>query len=167
MLFTSLNAYASGITWPRGHVALHFNCLNLRNEIVPLMMLLVSCGTDASANDIIWLKCHVASHFDYLDLINTVVQFTMPMASGDAITAASGITLLKSPVLPHFVHPDLIMQWWHLQCHWYHVIAKLVPMTSKTEEKSCCTSFWLSWQSSCSSAIDDAICIIWCWCWCP
>ena len=36
----------------KSHVAPHLNCLSLWNAMVPLMMLLASCDTDASENGI-------------------------------------------------------------------------------------------------------------------
>ena len=36
----------------KGHVTPDFNSLNVRNAVVSFMMLLISCGTDASANGI-------------------------------------------------------------------------------------------------------------------
>ena len=44
------------------HVAPHFNYLNLRNAVGPLMMLLASCNIDASANGIGWPVTHIPSH---------------------------------------------------------------------------------------------------------
>ena len=40
----------------RGHVAPHFNCLDLRNSILLVKMPLASCDTDADTNSITWPK---------------------------------------------------------------------------------------------------------------
>ena len=42
----------NGITQPKGHVVHYFSCLNQRNAVMPLMMLLASCDTNASASGI-------------------------------------------------------------------------------------------------------------------
>ena len=92
------------------HVALHFDCLYLRNTIMPFMMLLTSCYTDsdpkwhhvtpipvascnanASGNCITWPKSLVTSNFDCLDPRNVMLPQTMLTASCDAITSVSGI----------------------------------------------------------------------------
>ena len=54
----------------KSHVTPHFSCLNLRNAMVLLMMLLASCDTDACVNGIKLPKHHVAPNFDCLDLRN-------------------------------------------------------------------------------------------------
>ena len=45
----------------RAFVAPHFNCFELRNAMVSLMMLLASCDSDVRASCITWPKSHVAS----------------------------------------------------------------------------------------------------------
>ena len=87
----SCDADATGITWPKNHVASHFICLNIRNAVVPLMMLLASCDIDVSASDIKWLKCHVAPHFKCLDLRNGMLPLTTLSA------------------------------WCHFWCQWFHM----------------------------------------------
>ena len=37
---------------PKGHAALHFNCLDIGNVMVSLVMLLASCEADAGANGV-------------------------------------------------------------------------------------------------------------------
>ena len=49
------DADANGITWPKSHVAPHFSCLNVGNVMVPLIMLLAQCDTDANVNGVKWL----------------------------------------------------------------------------------------------------------------
>ena len=42
--------------WPKGHVAPHFDHLDLRIAVVPLMTLAALCYTDANSNGMIWPK---------------------------------------------------------------------------------------------------------------
>ena len=51
----------------KGHDAPCFDCFDLRNAMVPLM-LLASWDANASASGITWPKSHVSPHFDHLDL---------------------------------------------------------------------------------------------------
>ena len=44
---------ANGVTWPKSHVALHFDHLDLRSAMVPQTMLFASHDGDASASGII------------------------------------------------------------------------------------------------------------------
>ena len=56
---------------------LHFistaSCLNIRNAIVQLMMLLAAYDPDASANGIKLPQSNVAPHFSCFDLRNAMV----------------------------------------------------------------------------------------------
>ena len=67
----------------KSHVAPLFNCRDLMNAMIPLMIPLASC--DVSANDSTY-------HFDCLDLRNAMVPFTMPFATCDANASTSGVT---------------------------------------------------------------------------
>ena len=44
------NASASDIRWPKGHVAPHFEYLDLKNMILTLMKLSASCDANTGAN---------------------------------------------------------------------------------------------------------------------
>ena len=80
--------------------------------MVPLMMLLASCDTDASANGIKGLKGHVALHFDHLDVRNTMVPLgyqhvmLMPMTS---VTKKSCCTHLDHLYLRNAVVPLMLL----------------------------------------------------------
>ena len=56
-------AGASGITWPKRHVASHFYHFDISNGMVPLMTLLASCDTDNSISGITGPKHYVAQIF--------------------------------------------------------------------------------------------------------
>ena len=87
------NNSASGITWPKSHVAPHFDCLGVRNVVVPFTLLMTSCDANTSANGMAQLESHVAPHLNHLDVTNAVVagqcdQYHMllvsiPMAAQD------------------------------------------------------------------------------------
>ena len=53
------DASINGVTWPKGHVAPHFSCLDVRNAMLPLMMQSASCDT----NDIILPKVSCGTSF--------------------------------------------------------------------------------------------------------
>ena len=52
----------------KGHVTPHFDCLDLRNAMVPLTIPLASHDLNACASDVIWPKHHIGHPFDFLDL---------------------------------------------------------------------------------------------------
>ena len=54
------------------HAVPHFSCHNLRNAMVPLMMLLASCDTDVSAIEIKQPESHVTPYLNCLDLRNAI-----------------------------------------------------------------------------------------------
>ena len=144
---------ASGIKWPKINVALHFNCLDLRNTILPFLMpchqviptpvpmlnlflsiLTKQCsGAIDDTIGIIWCwhqlhhmtkkSCYFS--FDHLDLTNGMLPLMTLLASCDTVSSIIGITWPKSYVAPHFKYLDEIKY---------------------------------------SGVIDDAIGIIWCWC---
>ena len=94
----------TGIIWQKCLVAPLFNCLNLRNTMVPLIML-VWCDSDAATSGIKWPKSHVASHFNCLDKRNEMVPLfcclwdhMVPIGSHDQ----------NSYVAPCFDHLDII-----------------------------------------------------------
>ena len=81
--------------------------VNIRNWMVPLMMLLAPCDTEASASGIKLSKNHVASHLDCLEVRNAVVPFLLPVSSCNANTSASGITWPKLSCYTTFDHLEL------------------------------------------------------------
>ena len=80
----------------RGHVANHFDCLDLMNAMVPLMMPSVSCDANASVNGVRWPKSNVSTSFNPLDLMNAVVSLMIPLASYDTAAGTSGVMGPKS-----------------------------------------------------------------------
>ena len=43
------------VTWTKSHVASYFNCLDPRNTVVPLMMMMsASCNANATINGVTW-----------------------------------------------------------------------------------------------------------------
>ena len=72
----------------KSYIASHFNCLVLRNPMVPLTTLLGSC--DINANSVNGKKSHVAPHFSFPDPRNAMVPFTTLFASHDTNTSANG-----------------------------------------------------------------------------
>ena len=97
------SAGTNGVTCPNSHVAPHFDHLDARNAMVPLVIL---CSTNASSCVITWPKSHLEPHFEYLDLRNVIVP-VVPLAWHAAYTGANGVTLPKSHVAYHFDHLDL------------------------------------------------------------
>ena len=131
------------------YAAPHFDCLDLRKAMVPLMMPLASCDVDASAIGITWPKVHVAPHFSHLDLRNAIVPWwyhqhhmmltPVPMASHDH----------KSHIAPHFDFLDL----GNTSCD-----ADTSTNSITWQIKSCWTSFWSSWPKECNDAINSDVC---------
>ena len=75
----------------KSHTASHFNHLDLRNAMVPLMTPSASLDATDIANSITWRKGHVAPHFDHQDLRNAMVALMM-----------------------HWHHMTLRQQWHHM-----------------------------------------------------
>ena len=89
----------------------HFSNLELRNAVVPLMVLSTSQVNDTNTNGIMWCQCscqwdhiteisQVAPHFNCLKHRIAVMPLIMLLAWCD--TDASGIKWPKSHVAPHF-----------------------------------------------------------------
>ena len=97
----------------KGHFAIHFNYLELRNAVMPLTMLFVLYDADASAGGVTWYQqqcqwypvmltlASIMSHdqqiivapcFDCLDLWNAIVPLMMVLVSPDASVGTSGVT---------------------------------------------------------------------------
>ena len=79
---------------PNHNVVPHFNCLDLRNAVVSLTTLLVSCDTNTSANGVNGDNSDVAPYFNCLDLRSAVMPFLIPLALCDTNKSAN--------VVPHF-----------------------------------------------------------------
>ena len=152
---------ANGIRWPKHHIASHFNCIDLRNVMLPFLYnwhhLLQRPVSMASHK----LECHVASFFNYLDLIDTVMPFTIPLASCDANTGAWCITWPKNQCCTSFWLPwlnkcsgafdDAIgIPWWQCWCQWHYMT-----------KRSCCINSWSSLPQKSKGDTDDNVGIVW------
>ena len=88
----------------KSHVAPYFSYLNLCYAVVPLMMLMSSCDTDASVSGIKLPNSHVAPHFDCLSLRSEMVPSSA--LSCHCWFQWQHMTK-KSPVAHYFDHRDL------------------------------------------------------------
>ena len=132
-----------------------FSWYNLRNGVVPLMMLLAAYDTDASANGIKLPQSHATSHFNCLYLRNAIVQFLMPLASGLTNTSAN--------FAPHF---DYLT-------NTNGVVALVMPLASHDTDagangiqwpkSNVSSKFWSSWPNKWNGPIDDTVGLMWHW----
>ena len=72
----------------KSHIVPHFNHLDVRDAMMPLMVPSGSPDANASANGITWPKRSCCTSFHHLDLGNVIV----PEASCDAYASANDIT---------------------------------------------------------------------------
>ena len=83
----------------KSNIAPHFDYLDLRNAMMPLMMLAASHDADTNVNGIIkhhsqWhqmTKSHIAPHCSYHNPRNVVVALIMLLVSCDTVAGASSI----------------------------------------------------------------------------
>ena len=112
---------------------------HLRKAVTPLMLLLVSCDTDASDYGIKLPERHVTSHFDFLGERNLMVPLMLltpmqrhhmtplPMPPCDAkLMSQVRHDMIKSYVVPHCSCLNWGMHWccWWYCCHVVTLIAK-------------------------------------------
>ena len=76
----------------QSYITPHFDCCDVRNAILPLMMPSAPCDANASTNGITLPKKYFAPHFNHIDVWNAMAQLMMPSASCDADASTSGIT---------------------------------------------------------------------------
>ena len=88
----------------KSNVGPYFYCFDLRNAVVALMILSVSCAVKVSV--VMWQKSGCTS-LDHLDLQSAMVALMILSASCDANTSSSFVTLPESYVLLHFDHLDI------------------------------------------------------------
>ena len=74
------------------HLSDTAGCLNLRNVLVPLTMLLVAYDTNASANGVKLSQSHIEPHLSCPDPRNAVVPLTTLSVSYDARAGTNGVT---------------------------------------------------------------------------
>ena len=157
----------------KSHVIPHIDQLDIRNAMVPLMILMMSCYAGAGTNGITWPKSHFAPHFNCLDLRNSVVLLGMLLVSHDT---NSGTTWCwqwyhwcQMTKESHFhlimIILTLGLHWFHWEHHWHHIMLSQCQWCHMTK-RTCCTSFQSAWPKDCSGASGDAADITWHWCWC-
>ena len=106
---------ANGVTWPKHHVAPHFDHLQLRYAKVPLTIPSVSWCQHQWSH-----MTHVAPHFNHWDLRNTIVPFMTLLASCATDTNASGIMLCWHQWHKVMLIPMPIV--WHIKKVMLHLI---------------------------------------------
>ena len=121
-----------------GQVAPHFNCLDLWNAMVPLMMLLALC--DGEANGGLWIK-EIMLHVIYFvfhygkQWCNLwccwyhVTLILIPMTSYDTNTSDIYVTWPEKAML-HLILIVLMyrLYWWHWKCRQLYVMPRSVPV---------------------------------------
>ena len=126
----------------------------LRNAIVPLMMLMALCNSDASASGITLSKDML--HLNLIVLTNkcsgaidntlSVSHDVKPGANGDTWHCQRNVLVLLM-VLPtiHDVDTNAVASYdTQHQCQCKHVMPIFMAITLHDKEKSCCTSFQFS-----------------------
>ena len=175
---------AKGIAWPKCHVVLLFDCLDLRNAMVQLIKLMPMVShdqgshdiayfnhlrnqgavDDAWANDVTWPKKSYCTSFQLSQPKNTMVPFMMLLTSHDTIGSSNGISWPKMSCCTSFHSHNLrnvvVSLTMPLALCDGHASAYSVTWT----KMSCCTSFWSPWPKECNDLTDYVISITWCWC---
>ena len=176
----------NGITWPKCHVSPHFNCLDPKNAMLPLMMQLhYMMLMPAPITSDTLLKSHVAPHFNHLDLGMQWCNLWHHWHHVISLLVQMAYYNQESHVAPHFRHLDLrnaivaLMmpvymtsydQKSHVASHFDHLdlrdavvpLMMPAPMASH-DQKSCCTPFWSIQSTECNGAIAHAStnCVTW------
>ena len=180
---------ANDVTWPKCHVEPYFYCTDVRNEMVPLRILLVSHGANATVKCIKWPKksCSISFQLSWAS-----------KCSGD-IDDAIGIRWLEKSCYISFWPSRPKMKW----CHWWHcwdhvtltaslasydqdsyiehcfsyldVISAVALLTMALASHAADASansvrwlkrlYWISFQSSWTNNWNDTISIMWCQGW--
>ena len=151
---------ASGVTWPKSHVAPHLNCQPKECS-----------GAIDNAVGITWHQCLCHWHHKTKEVMFHLILIVLTSEVNSAIGSAIWHQVIlvpmtlydsKSHIAPHFI------------CHALgnSMVPFMVPSVScdadtgtngiTWQRKSCCTTIQLSWPKKCSSVIDDAVGIIWC-----
>ena len=148
----SHQAGVSGVSHDqKGHVAPHFNCLDLRNSVVSLIMLMVLHDQKVMLHLILIIFSYGMQWCYWRCCQHHMMLIPVPVAWHDQ----------KSHIAPHFCHLG--------------VRKTMIPLASSEPNsgtngitwprKSFCTSLSLLGHKECNDAIDNAISFIWCWCW--
>ena len=132
-------------------VSPYFDHLDLTNEMVPLMMLSVSCDADAGSNDITWLKKVCCTLF-WLSWPGKNV--TVPLIMPVLITSW---TLMPVPIASHN---------WKTCCTMVPLMMESTSCDTNAGSNSITLPRTSCWPNKCNSALDDAVSITWCQNWC-
>ena len=117
----------------KSHVAPHFDHLDSRNALMPLILLLASYNVDASTNGV---TC---------PLFCTSFQLPWPKEYNGAVGNTIGITLhwcqhywhhITKVVIMHIISvvSTYEMQCYHWCCRWHHMKLMELPLPSKYEK---------------------------------
>ena len=96
------NAITNGVTSPKSHVAPHFNCLDVRNAMLPLTTLLTSFGANTGANGVSAQKAIWHLILIITDLRNAVVPLMTPLHHVMLMPTLMASYDQRSNVAPHF-----------------------------------------------------------------
>ena len=147
----------------KSHVAPHFNCLDLRNAIVPLIMIFASCDHwfQFQGHQMTKMSCCTSFQLPWLmecnGAIENTVGFTwMSLASCSADVGANSI--IRQTIMLHLISIALTwrMQWCHWWYCWHYVKLMLVPMSSN-DQKVMFHLILIFWPKECNGAIFHAI----------
>ena len=152
--------------YQKSHVTPHYNHLDPRNTMVPLMMLVASCNANTRTNYVTWPKMSCCTSF----------HLSWPVECSHATDNTIGI------------------MWHHYWWQWYHwlkiMLHMILPVIDQRNEMvplmtllasgytdvSTIAITWpkchvapqlhskLHWPKECNAAIDDAVGSIWHWC---
>ena len=150
--------------------------------MVPLMMLLISCDADTSTNGVTWVKSHHTSFWSSWSIkcSGAIFHTFVIMWCQDK---CQWPRMTKNHAAPHNVILRPASMVLHDQnssvphcCICLGLINTMVPLpitltshdadvsanSVKWLKKSCCISFWSSWNNRYSCGIDDPISVLWC-----
>ena len=140
----------------RSYAASHFNCLDLRNGVVPLTKLFVSSHANACAHGVTWphKSCSLdpsittcSPHFDYLDLRNALVQLMKLLTPNGTNASSKGNWIILHFILVLFTK---VMEWCHWEYHQHHVMPLPVSMVSYDQKHHVAPHFLSFWPKECS-----------------
>ena len=103
------------------HIAPHFNCLDLRNALIPLMTLLSSCDTNTGANGVTWQKlCH------WWYCFHCMTPMLVLMASWPKRSCCTSFWLSWPGKCSGSIDSAISIMWcWHWH-QWHHVTKKVM-----------------------------------------
>ena len=152
------------------HAALHFNCLNLRNAIILIILTKQMQWCHWWYISVTWCWCQwhymtksdATSHCDYFDQANGMVPLVTLLASQNTDTSINGLHDQNSNVTHCFNNLNLM----NTIVLFTMSLASLDSDASANSvlwlKTSCYISLWLSWTNKGNCAIDDTISVMWC-----